>query len=78
MNRENPVVLEDIRHICSDTNISWSKLTGKTVLVTGSTGLIGKLIVKALCAKDGIHVIVMARTLSSWQSIQRHGKGMKF
>mgnify|MGYP004419081825 CR=1 FL=1 len=22
MNRENPVVLEDIRHICSDTNIS--------------------------------------------------------
>ena len=61
LNRENPVVLEDIRHICSDTNINWSKLTGKTVLVTGSTGLIGKLIVKALCAKDGIHVIAMAR-----------------
>lgn len=61
MNTENPVVLGDIQDICSDANIHWDKLTGKTVLVTGSTGLIGKLIVKALCAKGGIRVIAMAR-----------------
>lgn len=58
---ENPVIMDDIADICHDANINWDRFTGKTVLVTGSTGLIGKLIVKALSAKGGIHVMAMAR-----------------
>lgn len=61
MNTENPVVIDDISDVCNDNNIDWSRFTGKTVLVTGSTGLIGKLIVKSLCTKGGINVIAMAR-----------------
>lgn len=44
----NNLLEEDIEEILSDDNIMWDKLRGKTVLVTGATGLIGKLIVKSL------------------------------
>ena len=39
---------EDIENILGDKNIPWSKLDGKTVLVTGATGLIGFWLVNAL------------------------------
>ena len=43
-----PVYLEDLQHIAADSNIPWHELDGKTVLVTGATGLIGSNIVNAL------------------------------
>lgn len=46
--KSNPVHLEDLRNIVSDSNIPWQKLDGKTVLVTGATGLIGSNLVNAL------------------------------
>lgn len=61
MYMENAVVREDIEFICNDNNISWNQLKGKTVLVTGATGLIGKLVVKALSVKGGIKVVAVVR-----------------
>lgn len=46
--QEHPVVQEDLDHICSTASIPWQTLHGKTVLVTGATGLIGGSLVKAL------------------------------
>lgn len=48
MSNTNIIVDEDIKNICSDNNIDWSRLAGKTILVTGATGLIGQLLVKSL------------------------------
>lgn len=69
MNIENPVVLEDIETICGDNSIDWDLLNGKTVLVTGSTGLIGKLIVKALAQKGGINIVALARNKEKAEEI---------
>ena len=45
---ENQFVVEDLKNIVADKVISWDKLNNKSVLVTGATGLIGSLLVKAL------------------------------
>lgn len=41
----NKILLEDITNIASSDIISWDKLAGKSVFVTGATGLIGSQIV---------------------------------
>lgn len=46
--KSNQVYLEDLKSIITDSNIPWHDLDGKTVLVTGATGLIGSNIVNAL------------------------------
>jgi len=45
---EPDVVREDLERICASTSVPWDALRGKTVLVTGATGLIGGSLVKAL------------------------------
>ncbi len=46
--KDMPVYREDLDGIIADKNIEWKKLDGKTVLVTGATGLIGSNVVNAL------------------------------
>ena len=46
--KENQFVVEDLKNVAADKVISWDKLNNKSVLVTGATGLIGSLLVKAL------------------------------
>lgn len=46
--KSNPIHLEDLQCIVADENIPWHELNGKTVLVTGATGLIGSNIINAL------------------------------
>lgn len=46
--KEHPLVLEDLSAIAEDSGIPWESLRGRRILVTGATGLIGSLIVKAL------------------------------
>ena len=46
--KSNKVYLEDLQNIVADENIPWHELDGKTVLVTGATGLIGSNIVNTL------------------------------
>lgn len=45
---ENPLVREDLETVAASTAIPWAELYGRRVLVTGATGLIGSLLVKAL------------------------------
>ena len=44
----NETHLEDLTNIIKDKNISWTEFEGKTIFVTGATGLIGQNIVNAL------------------------------
>lgn len=46
--KENQFVVEDLKNVATDKVIPWDKLDNKSVLVTGATGLIGSLVVKAL------------------------------
>lgn len=61
LSNENSVIYDDILSVCSDNSIQWDMLYNKTVLVTGATGLIGKLIVKSLSTKGNISVIAYVR-----------------
>ena len=45
---ETQVYKEDLEQIIKDKNIPWEQLDGKTILVTGATGLIGSNLVNAL------------------------------
>lgn len=51
---------EDLQYI-ADYNLPYEQLKGKTVLVTGATGLIGTLLVRALLAIGDIKVIALVR-----------------
>ena len=42
------ILQEDIEYIANSTDILWDKMKGKSVLITGATGLIGSQIVLAL------------------------------
>ena len=44
----NRILLEDMERITASTFIDWDALTGKSVLITGATGLIGFNLVNAL------------------------------
>lgn len=54
--QENEMIKKDLESICGQKMIPWEKLEHKTILITGATGLIGSLCVKAL----------------SWYSILNH------
>ena len=49
---KDPYLEEDLREIVAENEIDWEALAGCSVLVTGSTGLIGSLLVKALCTAN--------------------------
>lgn len=58
----NSILKEDILSVVNDPGIPWDKLDGKTVFVTGASGLIGSLLVKSLLLPDAnVHVVAMAR-----------------
>lgn len=48
MNTDSRILKEDLEIINSSSYIDWNKLQNKTLLITGSTGLIGSTIIKAL------------------------------
>ena len=53
--------------VAEDPSIDWEKLRGKTVLITGATGLIGKFLVRALVyksRKDSLGIKILALTRS--------------
>ena len=51
MFNEHPLYLEDVKQV-ADTPIDWEKLRGKTVAVTGATGMIGSFFIDVLMEKD--------------------------
>lgn len=50
----------DIKNISTLTNLQWNKFSGKNILVTGATGLIGSCIVDILMNRDNIDFHVYA------------------
>lgn len=64
---ENPIFREDMERICCSAAVPWKMLEGKTVLVTGATGLIGSTLVSALLyyglrAEKPIQVVALVRS----------------
>jgi len=61
--KEGSVLWEDLERIAASDLIDWEKLNGKTVLVTGATGLIGGLFARALVwagMRRGLNTRVLA------------------
>jgi len=52
---ESAVLLNDLAAIASETSVPWAMLKDKTVLVTGATGLMGGLLVKAILYANQVH-----------------------
>ena len=48
---------------CARTNIDWAKLDNRTILISGSTGLVGKYLILSLLARNrlfGLHTHIIA------------------
>ncbi len=60
---------EDLAAICSDCCIDWNALEGSTVFVTGATGLVGSMMVKALLHYGKAKVIALVRNLEKAESV---------
>lgn len=71
---ENKVYEEDIKNIVKDFDMS--VFDGKTVLVTGATGLIGKLCVKSLLA-SGLNIQVIALVRNKEKALDIFGENKK-
>lgn len=53
--QESPILLDDLKAIAHEKSVPWAMLRDKTVLVTGATGLIGGLLVKAILYANNVH-----------------------
>jgi len=65
---ETPVFRKDLERLAACGSVPWDELKGKTVFVTGATGLIGYTLVSALLYYNkiqdaGIRVIALVRDL---------------
>lgn len=65
---ENKIFHEDIRDICNLGFIPWKQFVGCSILITGSTGLIGSMLVGTLVSIDrinhlGISILCLVRDI---------------
>lgn len=65
---ETPVFLEDLEYLADCDYIPWERLKGKTVFVTGATGLIGYTLTSALLHYEqkhhiGLRVLALVRNV---------------
>ena len=63
---DNPILQEDLERIVSSDFVNWEEFRGKSILITGATGLIGGVLVRALAlanaAKDlGLTILASFR-----------------
>ena len=58
MKNIDPILRSDLNHIAAAFP-HWEELAGKAVLVTGATGLVGSMLVRALCAAP-VEITVVA------------------
>ena len=64
------VIDSDILQILEEKTIHWENLEGKSVLVTGSTGLIGSLCVRALLAlPQNVRILALVRNLEKAKAL---------
>lgn len=70
----NDIFVEDLAQLSQSTMIPWQELHGKTVFLTGATGLIGQTVTSALLYYEqqnnaGIKVIALVRDLERAQAL---------
>lgn len=70
INKEHPLYQEDLHNILATDGIE--ALRGKSILITGATGLIGTQLVDALLLLGGVDVYVVGRTIE--KAKQRFGE----
>lgn len=68
----NLVLRQDLEEIANSTLIDWERLNNKTIFITGATGLIGSIIVKAILLKNeidnaNIKMILLVRDIEEAQ-----------
>ena len=51
---DNPQYLADVSLVAMDENLPWEKLAGKTVLISGGSGLIGSCLVDVLMKRNSL------------------------
>ncbi len=66
---KNPLYMEDVNHVAS-LDLPWEKLQGKTLMVSGATGLIGSFFIDVLLQK-GLGCTVLALTRSEQKAKKR-------
>lgn len=68
----NNVIEQDLNSIANDKDIDWTQLKNKTILITGATGLIGSIMVKAINLRnirynDNIKMVLLVRNKEAAQ-----------
>lgn len=71
------VLVEDLKYVAS-YELPYDELRGRSVLVTGSTGLIGSLLVRSLLAIGDIKVVAFVRNEEKARSIFRENQNLRF
>ena len=71
---DDPVLQQDLEEIAASDFVDWEAFKGKTILVTGATGLIGGILARALvCASVsrglGIRVLAVVRNLEKAETL---------
>lgn len=72
----NSIVQQDLNLFIKDSNYLVRSLSGKSILITGSTGLIGSFLVfalNALCELSGIHCNIIAHGRSREKLLKVYG-----
>ena len=69
-NNLDPILREDLAHI-SEIFPHWEELSGKSVFVTGATGLVGSMLVRTLCAAPVEYLASLKKSLPSYRSMHR-------
>lgn len=67
--QEGSIFYEDVENVCKAEFIPWDELKGKSLLITGATGLIGATLIKSLVCVDkkkklGIKIVALVRDLA--------------
>lgn len=71
---EDPVLQKDLEEIAASSEIDWERFRGKTILITGATGLIGSQLAQALILAGSVYelklqVLAVVRNLQKAQSM---------
>ncbi|WP_115993888.1 NAD-dependent epimerase/dehydratase family protein [Cohnella lupini] len=77
------ILMEDMDEIVSDRTVPWQELRGRTILVTGATGAIGGMLVRALSAANVRHelsldILAIGRNYERAQSLFGDAHGVRF
>lgn len=71
---EDSVLQRDLKQIAASEQIDWEELRGRSVLITGATGLLGSMLVRALaCANAhrglGVRILALVRSREKAETV---------